>query len=174
MKPMSKIKVILLMAQTLDGKIARDSEHFPDWTGKADKKLFQQVTKKAGVMIMGRKTYDTIGRPLPQRLSVVMTRQNLESENENLIYSNKTPQETLKMLEQKGYDEVVLAGGTQINTIFAKENLIDEVWLTFSPIIFGSGGLGVFAEGVSVKMALINTEILDEKVFLARYQVVRL
>ncbi len=31
------MEVILLMAMTLDGKIARDSLELVDWTGKADK-----------------------------------------------------------------------------------------------------------------------------------------
>lgn len=61
------MKVTLLMAMTLDGKIGKSHDHFPDWTGKADKTLFVRLTKKAGVIIMGSKTFDTIGRPLPNR-----------------------------------------------------------------------------------------------------------
>ncbi|MDM8539056.1 dihydrofolate reductase, partial [Desulfobacterales bacterium HSG17] len=62
------------MAQTLDGKIAKDADHFPDWTGPEDKKLFVKLTKQAGCLIMGSKTYDTIGRPLPGRKNVIMTK----------------------------------------------------------------------------------------------------
>jgi len=32
------MKVTLVMALTLDGKIGRSPDHFPDWTGKEDKK----------------------------------------------------------------------------------------------------------------------------------------
>ena len=34
------MKLILLMAITADGKIARSADHFPDWTGSADKRFF--------------------------------------------------------------------------------------------------------------------------------------
>ena len=47
------MKVILLMALTVDGKIAKDSNHFPDWTGKADKKLFVAVSKKIMEVLLG-------------------------------------------------------------------------------------------------------------------------
>lgn len=57
--------VSLMVAITVDGKIARASDHYPDWTGSADKRLYVDVTKKAGVMIMGSTTFDIIGRVLP-------------------------------------------------------------------------------------------------------------
>ena len=54
------MKVSLLMAQTLDGKIAKDANHFPDWTESADKKFFRARTKESGVMIFGRTTFETL------------------------------------------------------------------------------------------------------------------
>ena len=48
------MKVILLAALTLDGKLARNSAHFVDWTSREDKKLFFQTTKRAGVLIIGQ------------------------------------------------------------------------------------------------------------------------
>ena len=80
--------VRLMVAITADGKIARNSDHYPDWTGKADKKLYVEITKKAGVMIMGSKTFDIIGRVLPGRKTVVMT-QNPErrSDREDLVFT---------------------------------------------------------------------------------------
>jgi dihydrofolate reductase len=46
------MKVILLIAVTADGMIARDSSEVIDWTGKEDQRYFVQITRKAGVMIM--------------------------------------------------------------------------------------------------------------------------
>ncbi len=47
------MKVILLMAVSLDGLIARDQSHPVDWTEKKDKELFVEITKKADSIIMG-------------------------------------------------------------------------------------------------------------------------
>ena len=82
------MEVILVMAMTLDGKIARDSLEPVDWTGKADKQYFVQVTRKAGVVIMGSRTFDTIGKPLPGRKNIVMTRnKDRKSQAKNLVFT---------------------------------------------------------------------------------------
>ncbi len=134
------MKLILLMAVTVDGMIARDDAHFPDWTGRADKRLFVEITKAAGVIIVGSKTFDTIGKPLPGRLMVVMTRnRRRRSRWDNLIFTDRSPAELLADLERRGYREAVLAGGATINDLFAHKHLIDEIRITVSPLIFGRG-----------------------------------
>ena len=166
------IKTILLMAQTLDGKIAKDSDHFPDWTGKADKRLFVEITKAAGALIMGSKTFDTIGKPLPGRKNIVMTRDPRRiSTWDNLVYTNLTPQALLAELESEGYREVVLAGGTRINSIFLRAGLIDELIVTITPMIFGSG-IGLFEEGLEVDLVLEEFRPLDEARVCLHYRVV--
>lgn len=167
------MKVILLMAQTLDGKIGRDSDHFPDWTGKEDKRLFVRITKAAGVLIMGSKTYDTIGRPLPGRKNVVLTRDKTrKSEWPNLVFTDKPPREVLADLEAEGYTTAVLAGGTVINTLFARQGLIDEIMLTICPLFFGSG-IAMFSEELDLKLRLLKTEILGNDLIFATYQVIK-
>ncbi|MDJ0801918.1 MAG: dihydrofolate reductase family protein [Desulfobacterales bacterium] len=166
------IKTILLMALTLDGKIAKDSDHFPDWTGKADKRLFVEITKAAGALIMGSKTFDTIGKPLPGRKNIVMTRDPRRiSTWDNLVYTNLTPQALLAELESEGYREVVLAGGTRINSIFLRAGLIDELIVTITPMIFGSG-IGLFEEGIEVDLVLEEFRPLDEARVCLHYRVV--
>ncbi len=166
------IKTILLMALTLDGKIAKDSDLFPDWTVKADKRLFVEITKAAGALIMGSKTFDTIGKPLPGRKNIVMTRDPRRiSTWDNLVYTNLTPQALLAELESEGYREVVLAGGTRINSIFLRAGLIDELIVTITPMIFGSG-IGLFEEGIEVDLVLEEFRPLDEARVCLHYRVV--
>jgi dihydrofolate reductase len=148
------MQVILLMASTVDGKIARDSNQFVDWTGKADKKYFVELTKKAGVMIMGSTTYDTIGKPLPGRLNIVMTRDKArQSDQDNLIFTDLPPARILEDLEKKGYTSAALIGGATVNALFARENLITQVHLTLVPRLFGSG-LSLFAPPIDLDMGL--------------------
>jgi len=167
------IKTILLMAQTLDGKIAKHADHFPDWTGRADKRLFVKITREAGVLIMGRRTYDTIGRPLPGRKNVVMTRDpGRVSRWDNLVYTSLPPQALLAQLEAEGFRQVVLAGGAGINTLFARAGLIDELIITVTPLIFGTG-IGLFHEALSLDLALQELSRLDEQRVCLRYQVLQ-
>ena len=161
------------MAITLDGKIAKSSEHFPDWTGKADKKFFMERTKQAGCLVMGSKTYDTIGRPLPERKNVIMTRNpDRESEQENLEFTKASPQEIIKKLSSKNFQEVILAGGAQINTLWARAGLIDEIILTISPLVFGEG-IGIFSEAVDLDLQLKSLTKLDENLVCVHYKVIK-
>ena len=165
------IKTILLMAQTLDGKIAKFADHFPDWTGKADKQLFVRETRKAGAIIMGSKTYDTIGQPLPGRRNIVMTR-NPErvSQYDNLIYTHLSPKAILSELEEDGFERVVLAGGGGlINSLFAKEGLIDEILVTITPMIFGTG-IPMFEEGVGGELSLLRAIQIDKERVCLHYK----
>ena len=165
--------VTLLMALTADGKIARDPEHAPDWSGKTDKQLFVRLTRKAGVLIMGRKTYDTIGRPLPGRLNVVMTRnRRLRSAYDNLLYTDRSPRALVEWLSGQGYSEVILAGGATINNLFAREQLIDQMVLTISPLIFGEG-LSLFSQTFDMRLKLLKTEALGTDQITLYYRVIK-
>ena len=158
------------MAITLDGKIGRNAHHFPDWTGKADKQIFVEITKKSGCLIMGSKTFCTIGKPLPERKNIIMTRSPHPSKFENLEFTNKSPLQILQQLSAQGYTEVVLAGGAQINGLFAQENLIDEIILTISPLIFGEG-ISLFSQSLDLELTLLNFEKIDNSCIKVHYKV---
>src|SRR5687768_11504019 len=135
------MKIILMAAVTLDGKIARHNSHFVDWSSREDKKLFFQTSKRAGVVILGNSTFKTFPSPLPGRLHVVLTRtlEGKQSVPGTIEYTNDPPQQIVANLEARGYTEAVLTGGAQINALFLQASLIDEIWLTMEPLIFGEG-----------------------------------
>lgn len=165
--------VSLMVAITVDGKIARSADHYPDWTGKADKKLYVAVTKEAGVMIMGSTTFDTIGRVLPGRKTVVMTRNpDRQSDHADLVFTQAPPEAILADLTAQGYNRAVVVGGAKINQLFAREGLIDELILTISPFAFGKG-LSIFSDAVDLKLALDTFWQLDENTLCVRYRVLK-
>lgn len=166
------MKVILVMAVTTDGKIARNSAEVVDWTGKADKKYFVSVTRKAGVMIMGSKTFDMIGKVLPGRKSIVMTKNNSRiSDHEDLQYTDQSPKAILKDLSARGYQQATLIGGSIVNTLFMAQGLVDEVHLTLVPRLFGHG-LSLFNSELDISMELIDTQPIEEHCLLLRYRVI--
>lgn len=169
------MKTVLMMAITLDGKIAKTSNHPANWTSKADKKIFVSETKKAGVIVMGLTTYQTIGRPLPGRLNVVMDfePEKYEGIPGELEYTKSQPKELLKELADRGFNTVILGGGASINGLFLKENLIDELWLTIEPKIFGEG-LSLFSGAdMNLDIELIESKKLDDNVLWVRYKVIK-
>ncbi|MFD7158383.1 dihydrofolate reductase [Kribbella sp. NPDC059898] len=66
------MSVILIAAVGENGVIGRDND-LP-WRIREDLQHFRQLTL-GHTLVMGRKTYDSIGRPLPGRRTVVVTRQ---------------------------------------------------------------------------------------------------
>jgi dihydrofolate reductase len=164
--------VSLMVAVTVDGKIARSVDHYPDWTGKADKRLYVDITKKAGVMIMGSTTFDTIGRVLPGRKTVVLTRNpDRRSDRDDLVFTAAAPEEVLRDLEAQGYDQAVVVGGAQINQLFATRGLIDELIVTVSPLVFGQG-LSIFSDAVEMRLKLDRFWQLDDNTICLRYGVI--
>lgn len=167
------MKVILVMAMTVDGKIGKSSDHFPDWTGREDKRFFAARSKKAGAVIMGARTFDTFKVPLPGRKNIVMTRdKRRKSLWEDLLFTDDDPAAILHGLEKAGYSEVILAGGAQVNSMFARERLIDEIIVTISPKIFGRG-LSLFADEVSMDLRLEACERLGEDLVSLHYRVIK-
>lgn len=165
------IKTLLMMAITLDGKIAKDSNHFPDWTGSADKRHFARVTRRAGVVIMGSRTFDTIARPLPGRKNVVLSRDpERRSRPPELVFTDRRPDAILNGLEREGYTEAVLAGGARINSLFAAEGLIDEIIVTVAPKIFGTG-ISLFSDATPLDLTLLAVRRLDDQCLALHYRV---
>ena len=163
--------VMLMVAITVDGRIARSADHYPDWTGKADKRFYVEITKKAGVMIMGSTTFDTIGRALPGRKTVVMTRDPQRcSDSADLVFTPDPPEAILSCLATQGYTEAVVVGGSKINYLFAEKGLIDELILTVSPYAFGTG-LSIFSGSVDLNLSLQSFSQLDENTLCLRYAV---
>lgn len=166
------MKVTLLMALTVDGKSARHASHFPDWTETADKKMFREITSKAGVIIMGSNTFDAIGKPLPGRKNIVMTRNpDRTSTVDNLVFTGHPPRRILSDLAAEGFERVVLIGGAKINSLFVREGLIHEMILTFCPKAFGLG-ISLFSIEISMDLQLKDVQKIGENSIMATYAVV--
>lgn len=162
------MQVILLMAQTVDGKIARDSSHFTDWTGKEDKKLFMELTKDAGVVIMGSNTYRTMKMVLPDRYNIVMVSDVIKANYKNIHENEKgwtftalEPKQVIRDLEILGYTKVILIGGSALNSSFARQGLIDEIHITIVPKIFGMG-LSIFGGKFDLNLTHKSTETFSD------------
>jgi len=165
------MKIILMMAVTADGKIAKNSEHFPDWTSKEDKKFFAETTKAAGVVIFGENTYQTFPKPLSDRLNVVFSEKGNLPVMEGVKWVSGEPEKVLAELEKMGYKSAILGGGAYLNTQFLQKGLIDEIWLTIEPKIFGNG-LGIFGGDYNIDLKLISFEKINESSVVVKYEVV--
>jgi len=171
------MKIIMMMAQTADGIMAKNSNDIPDWTSKADKKVFVEETKKHKVIIMGRSTFETIGRPLPRRLNLILTPDPEKFEDKNvegeLEFFSGTPEEVIAHLSDRGYKSCVLAGGAYTNSLFLKSNLVDELLVTISPKMFGNGMTIAQGSDLNIELKLLENKNIDENTVMLRYKVLK-
>lgn len=124
------LSAIAAMAQNrVIGKNNKLPWHLPE-----DLKFFKEKTK-GRVLIMGRKTFESLGKPLPNRFHIVITRQEsykFEDPNVQVVHDLKTAVELAHMLttkyKAKFGDEVFVCGGGEIY----KESLdvVDRIYLT--------------------------------------------
>lgn len=167
------MKLILMCAVTIDGKIAKKPGEFVNWTGSEDKKIFSRETKRAGVVIMGNSTFKTIGKPLKSRLNIVLTLRHAGEQGQKgiLEYTAEPPKEILRGLKNRGFKKAFLIGGGRVNSLFIKNNLVNEVWLTVVPRIFGRG-INLFSDfDGNVSLEFVSCERLSSGLLFVKYQV---
>lgn len=98
------------------------------WRIPEDFKFFKEKTS-GHMMIMGRKTFESLGGPLPNRLHVVITRQkDYRPEGAIVFHTVKEAVDYCRAHTEKWGDEVFIAGGGEIY----KEMLpiTDRIYLT--------------------------------------------
>lgn len=165
------MKVILLAAISANGKIAQhEGQTSLDWTSKEDLRFFVEKTKEVEVLIMGRKTFDTIGKPLKGRRVIVMSREKggkgergkgEDIKNGIIEFTNEQPKDLITRLEKEGSESVVVAGGSSIYSQFLREGLVTDLYLTIEPVLFGDGV--PLASGFDrINLSLVDVQRLGE------------
>lgn len=78
--------MILSLIAAMDNNRLIGKDNTLPWHLPADLKYFKSVTMSKPIL-MGRKTYDSIGRPLPGRQNIVLTRGDIEIEGVSVVNS---------------------------------------------------------------------------------------
>ena len=108
MSPLGTATVSLIAAVAANGVIGRDGD-IP-WRLPGEQKLFKARTV-GHVLVMGRRTYESIGRPLPDRTTIVVTRQP-GWHADGVLTAGSVPEALARGAELD--DEVFVAGGQEI------------------------------------------------------------
>lgn len=128
-------KIILLMAITIDGKIARDKDHFADWTSKEDKLNFYNLTKN-NYVVFGHNTFKMFGKKLKDRTVIVLGKYDFDEVVDGIYYFNSV-EKIIDFVNKRRAKKVFICGGSNTNTSFLGN--IQEIYLTIEPKLFGCG-----------------------------------
>lgn len=114
---MSKPKISMIVATSVDGLIGINGQM--PWKCSADMKHFKKTTS-GHTVIMGRKTFDSIGKPLPNRKNIVISRSgHSRYDKQNDLYLVGSAEEALALCDNT--EEVFVIGGEQIYNMFATQ-----------------------------------------------------
>ena len=115
--------VSLIVAVSSNGVIGRDGG-LP-WHLPADLKHFKRTTM-GHHLIIGRRTWDEVGKPLPGRTMVVVTRsRNFAPEGAQVV---RSVEDAIELAVED--NEIFIGGGSQIYRIALARDLVDRIYLT--------------------------------------------
>lgn len=172
------MQVFLIAAITIDGFIGRsDDDRSFNWTSAADKKFYVETIKSADAIVMGSKTFATFKRHPRNSRWEIYTRspQDFINQKPDIIQAQGTsekPQELLDRLEKEGVENVAIAGGASIYTMFMQAGVVDKLCLTMEPVLFG-GGVKLFNKTLDKKLKLMAVKRLSEQTLLLEYDILK-
>jgi dihydrofolate reductase len=110
------VPLILVVAMAENGVIGRDNQLL--WRLKTDLGRFRRLTM-GKPMIMGRRTFQSIGKPLPGRETIVLTRDaGFSAEGVHVAHDWKAAvAKGEKLAARMGADAMAVAGGAEIYTL---------------------------------------------------------
>lgn len=98
------------------------------WNIPEDMKFFREKTKGTSI-IMGRKTYESVGHPLPNRLNIVVTRnKDYLASGAHVVSTIQEGIEYARSQFPKFGEEIFIIGGGEIYN--QSMNLVDLIYLT--------------------------------------------
>ena len=173
------MKVTLYMAMAVNGIIARENNE-EDFLSHYNLEVLCRLAKEFGCFIWGRKTYEVVQtwgegymtEEIKNAKKIVISRDAGFKVKEGYEVAT-SPSEALKKLAEAGFAKAILTGGSQINSAFAKEGLIDEILLNIEPVFIGKG-IPLFAlEDFQLNAKLVSVDRFGYGGVSLRYEVVK-
>lgn len=177
------MKISAAVVMSVDAKLTRQDEtDIRAWASAEDQAFFRSLLNKHDCIVMGRGTYEAIRQNIAigaDRLRVVMTSRPENFDNDKvpgkLEFRNQTPGQFIETMQADGRHNILVVGGRQMIADFLSLNLLDSLYVTLEPYLFGSGKtLLPGSQTCSRKLRLIGCERLNnDGTLLLRYDVIR-
>lgn len=120
--------MIAIIAAYSKNKVIGKNGKIP-WNIEGEKKRFRELTT-GNIVLMGRKTYEEIGKPLPERINIVIS----SSGNFESCINVRSINEALEFAEKSGKNDIYISGGSKIYEEFlpiAEKLYITEIDFEF-------------------------------------------
>lgn len=103
------------------------------WDIPGDRFYFKSLTIGSAV-IMGRKTFESIGSPLPERLNIVLTRGNdsllhKDDSTAPLIFSPSL-EKAIEIAKENGYEKIFIIGGETVYREALEKHIPETLYIS--------------------------------------------
>ncbi len=144
--------ILSLIAAMASNRVIGNKGDIP-WKIPGEQKMFKEITL-GHTVIMGRKTYETLGKPLPGRTNIVVTRQTAYQAPDCLIAHDLAV--AIQVCTQDE-NEAFICGGGQL--YHAALPMADRIYLTVIPKEIP--GDTYFPEISEAEFEMIKSELID-------------
>lgn len=178
------MKTILINVASLDGRFTKwKGKNIYEWSSDEDFAFFLKTKSENNLLVMGSSTFDHVRKidkaglkPEKERLRVIMTKNPAKYKKfevpGQMEFSSETPKDLVKRLGKQGYKQMLLVSGGSVANSFFKDRLVNELWLTLEPRIFGSGKSVASGKDLDINLKLISAEKLNKNgTLLLKYTV---
>jgi len=173
------MEIVGIAAISLDGFITKHDEEGTAFTSAADQKFFREALWEFDCHIFGSKTFlasrTAILRNLTrERLRMVLTRSpekySAYQHPDMLEFTSDPPEDVIAALKRREKKRCAVLGGGEVYALFFAKNLLDELWLTVEPKLFGEGKK-LIPERMAIGLLLKDMVKLSEHTLLLKYTI---
>lgn len=156
-----KTKYAAYVAASIDGRISLTKSTRPDWTSKEDWKFFQDSLSHADAVVVGRNTYEAAKASLSKRNTFVFsTRFKRIQKRAGVTFLNPATVDVEELL--RAYQNVAIVGGGGVYRFMLEKGLMDELYVTVEPLVFGRGK-EMFSGGTkTARLRLVSVRKLNK------------
>jgi dihydrofolate reductase len=159
------VYITTVHVMSLNGRITKDNGDAHSWASDDDWDHFRSLADQHNLFVMDIDTYlAVLPNPEADRLRIVVTdKPKLQpSIPGQLEFVNKKPAGIVKDAKARGYERILLVG-QWVNAQFLQAGLVDEMWVTIEPTVFGGGLPLLDVPGLDAKLQIKSVEQLNRR-----------
>lgn len=155
------MKTALIVAMDSERGIGKNNDLM--WHLPKDMQFFKDTTQ-GQIVVMGRKNYDSIPekyRPLPNRLNVVLTRNNDFNATDCLVFHSL--EDCMYYFKDEKERTLFIIGGGEIYRMAIESNIVDEMYITHVHHSYEAETFFPEFDAALWKSSLLFQQEIDEK-----------
>lgn len=166
LKEEQELKITIEMASSINGLIATE-EGSEDFLSERGYQIMLELLADYDCLVWGNTTFKNIEswgenylNDLKDTNLIIFSKTETKSKYANVSYCNSL-EDFKKLCQAKNIQKIFISGGAHINSLFMKNNLVDEIIINYNPYVLGKG-INLF-EGNDFASKLELEKVLKEQ-----------